>query len=71
MTKLRSILREAPIEVVREVESEGWTLEMTGGNHVKWLHPSGAFVYGASTPSDRRAWANHLSRLRRARARIT
>jgi predicted RNA binding protein YcfA (HicA-like mRNA interferase family) len=66
----RKILRSAPKKVIEEMHAEGWTIEATGGGHVKWRHPSGALVYSAATPSDRRAWNNHLSQMRRAKTRL-
>lgn len=65
----RHILRTAPAGVLRELEEGGWSLDVTGAGHVRWQHPGGAMVYAAGTPSDRRAWANHLANLRRARRR--
>jgi hypothetical protein len=62
----RKVLRAAPPEVVEEFE-RGWAIESTRGGHVRWTHPSGAIVHAASTPSDHRAWRNHLATLRRER----
>lgn len=39
--------------------------EITGGSHLKFTHRSGAVVFHASTPSDRRSLANFRARLRR------
>jgi predicted RNA binding protein YcfA (HicA-like mRNA interferase family) len=68
-TKIRQLLRTAPSAVRDEIELEGWTVERTRNSHFRWLHPSGAIVISSSSPSDHRHWANHLSRLRRARSR--
>ena len=66
---LRHLLRSAHAEVLKEMRDEGWTIEPTRGDHFRWLHPSGAILISSATPSDWRAWANHLSRMRRARTR--
>ena len=62
----RRLLRDAPSSALDEIEQEGWTVEYTKGGHLRWRHPNGAIVFAASTPSDYRAWANHMSHLRRA-----
>jgi hypothetical protein len=49
-----------------EAQRQGWSVEKTGGGHLKWVAPSGARVYTASTPSDPRAFANVRAMLRRA-----
>ena len=67
MRKLRSLLRSAPREVLDELVREGWIVEVTRSNHVRWVHPNGSIIISSSTPSDWRSWANHLSRMRRAR----
>lgn len=51
--------------LARRAEEQGWDLRQTGGGHLKWIAPSGAFVFTASTPSDHRAYKNILSSLRR------
>lgn len=45
----------------------GCTVLPTGGGHLKLRHPSGWFVFTASTPGDRRALKNVEAQLRRAR----
>lgn len=44
--------------LVRVAEQQGWTVEHTKNNHLKWLSPRGGIVYSSSTPSDHRALAN-------------
>lgn len=44
----------------------GWSVEYTGGGHLRWVPPQGGPVYSASTPSDLRVLANMKARLRRA-----
>ena len=61
----RHLLRGVPRAVLEEMDHEGWTLEYTGSGHIRWQHPSGAFAFSASTPSDHRAWKNQLAKLRR------
>ena len=43
----------------------GWNVTPTRGGHIKWQAPTGAVVFSASTPSDKRAMANHIGFLRR------
>ena len=43
----------------------GWTVQPTRGGHLKLQHPSGAFVFCAGTPGDRRAEANAIAMIRR------
>jgi predicted RNA binding protein YcfA (HicA-like mRNA interferase family) len=52
-------------EVIRRAQRQGWTITQTGGDHLKWVSPSGSVVFCSSTPSDRRAMKNHTSMLRR------
>jgi hypothetical protein len=39
--------------------------EHTRRGHLRFRHASGAVVFAASTPSDRRAWRNTLALFRR------
>lgn len=46
---------------------QGWTISMTGGNHLSWNDPTGKFVTTSpSTPSEFRGTANLLRDLRNA-----
>lgn len=49
-----------------EASHAGWTVARTGGDHIRFLAPSGAIVFGASTPSDRYATTNCRAELSRA-----
>lgn len=54
-------------KLVKKAKKLGWTVEVTGGTHLKWIPPWDAdFVMTGSTPSDYRAWKNICQRLRRA-----
>lgn len=47
--------------------AQGWRVELTGANHVRWLSPDGANpVVSALTPSSQRTYQNLRSQLRRA-----
>lgn len=46
-------------------EAAGWRVERSGGNHLKWIPPTGGAVFTSATPSDRRAAANMRRDLRR------
>jgi predicted RNA binding protein YcfA (HicA-like mRNA interferase family) len=52
--------------VLREARAMGFAIERTRGSHFKLTAPSGALVFAASTPSDRRAIHNIRADLRRA-----
>lgn len=66
----RRYLRSAPPGVLREMEEHGWEVDVTGSGHLRWRHPAGGLVFSASTPSDRRSWANHLATMRRAARKV-
>jgi len=50
----------------RAALSQGWDVAKTGGSHIRFKAPTGRVIYMASTPSDRRAYYNSRSILRRA-----
>ncbi len=56
--------------LIRQALSEGWRVERTNGGHIKWIHPSGGFLFSSSTPSDRRAIRNLERDLRRLGLKI-
>lgn len=51
--------------LVEAAQGAGWSVAKTRGNHVKWVSPTGAVVFSASTPSDHRAIYNIRAQLRR------
>lgn len=55
-------------EVLRELPRQGWRVERRGGGHYVAFPPdrSKQQVVFASTPSDHRALANTVSRLRKS-----
>lgn len=53
-------------QLIRELEKQGWTVELTKGNHYKATPPGSKLgVYFPSTPSDWRSLKNVLSELRK------
>jgi predicted RNA binding protein YcfA (HicA-like mRNA interferase family) len=53
-------------QLLRSAAARGWRVELTRrGAHVRLVHPSGAVVVAAGTPSDCRALANLRAQLRR------
>lgn len=56
--------------VLRTLESQGWVIVQSGGNHWKCIppNPNAPIVVGGSTPSDPRSIKNFISRLRRSGA---
>lgn len=55
-------------EVLREAERQGWTVTETGGGHYKLVPPNKdkPIVYIGKTPSDFRALANIIARMRKS-----
>lgn len=45
--------------------AQGWKIELTQGNHVRWTSPSGRVIFSAASPSDHRAIRNTVAMLRR------
>jgi len=58
-------MRHDVAELVRKAEQQGWAVQQTRNNHLKWIAPVGKIVVSGSTMSDRRAIKNHLANLRR------
>jgi hypothetical protein len=52
-------------DLIKLAAELGYTASPTAGGHIRFVHECGAMVHAASTPSDRRAWANARSDLRR------
>lgn len=51
----------------RAARQQGWTVELANGGHLKWTPPTDSpIVFSPSTPSDWRAIANIVSRLRKS-----
>lgn len=41
--------------LIKQAETQGWTVEYTKKNHYKWTAPNGVFFFSGSTPSDHRS----------------
>jgi len=54
--------------LIEVAESQGWAIEITGGNHLRFIPPDRTkpMVHMSSTPSDHRAVKNLEGQLRRA-----
>jgi predicted RNA binding protein YcfA (HicA-like mRNA interferase family) len=52
-------------ELIKVAEDQGWRVERSNGGHFKWLAPNGKMVITSATPSDKRAFANIQTDLRR------
>ena len=50
--------------LMAQAGEQGWSVIHTGGNHIKWIAPSGAIVFSGSTNSDKRAILNIQRELR-------
>lgn len=57
-------------DLIAEATRQGWQIELTGSNHLRWRSPEGKPVFSASTPSDHRAIKNIRSMLRRNGLRL-
>lgn len=44
--------------LARAAERQGWSVERTRNNHLKWKPPQGQYYVSSSTPSDHRALRN-------------
>jgi predicted RNA binding protein YcfA (HicA-like mRNA interferase family) len=54
-------------KLIKRYKADGWTVEETGGRHLKWTPPGGGqAVYSASTPGDARSIKNTIAQLKRA-----
>lgn len=40
-------------QLIKKAIKQGWSVEATRGNHLKWISPTGDIVISAKTPSDR------------------
>lgn len=45
----------------KQAEDQGWTVEKTKNNHIRWTNPDGEIVISPSTPSENRGMKNFLS----------
>ena len=54
--------------LLAELEAQGWRVKRTSGNHIKCIPPDrdAEIVILPSTPSDHRAMANAMAKLRRS-----
>jgi len=53
---LRGIKDKQTRELIRGLMDEGWSVSITGNNHVKVTAPNGRFVITSLSSSDRRGW---------------
>jgi hypothetical protein len=54
-----------PRKLMKRAKDQGWQIHRTRNSHLMWVAPHGEKLYCASTPSDHRAWRNHVARMRR------
>lgn len=52
--------------LARQCIAEGWRVEHTNGDHLRWTAPNGNFIFTASTPGKQRTFQVTISRLRNA-----
>jgi hypothetical protein len=53
-------------KVAKRAQKAGWTITISGGNHLKWLSPDGKTMLVSSRTGSYRAWKNFRADLRRA-----
>lgn len=52
--------------LIRKAAGQGWQV-VRGGHGLKWKPPGdGPVIFSSATPSDHRAWRNHLSLMKKA-----
>lgn len=51
-------------QLVALAEQQGWTVEKTKNNHLRWTSPAGRNVFSPSTPSDGRFIKNTIRDLK-------
>ena len=56
-------------KLIKELKPEGWTAELTRGDHIALVHPRYGKVFCSQTPSDRRALQNIRQEIRAAQRR--
>jgi hypothetical protein len=52
------------IKLMRKARKQGWRVEVTRKNHIKFLSPFGGIVVASGTPSENRGILNLKSRLK-------
>lgn len=57
-------------ELWRAAEEAGWRVEHTGKGHLKFISPTGDFIFTGSSISDRRAYRNIVAKFRRCGLKI-
>lgn len=51
--------------LVQKYEALGWKILRTRKGHQRWVSPNGPVIIHSGTPSDTRAYKNHVARLKR------
>jgi hypothetical protein len=41
--------------LIKQAAKQGWSVTTTGGNHLKWVSPTGEFFFTSLTSSDKRS----------------
>ena len=41
--------------LIKQAKKQGWEVNTTRGNHLKWVSPKGEFFFSALTSSDKRS----------------
>ena len=52
-------------ELAEKAVAQGWSINLTGSDHIRWVSPSGVIVTSSQTPSDHRSIKNTRAELAR------
>jgi len=52
-------------ELAEKAVAQGWSINLTGSDHIRWVSPSGVIVTSSQTPSDHRSFKNTRAELAR------
>jgi hypothetical protein len=67
---LGDVMRPETRELMRRAQAQGWIVQYTGSNHLKWRAPTGEIAISANTDGDKRSIKNHLARMKRMGFRV-
>lgn len=57
-------------EIAEKAVAQGWSIALTGSDHIRWVSPSGVIVTSSQTPSDHRSIKNTRAELARIGLKI-
>ena len=57
-------------ELAKKALDQGWSISLTGGDHIRWVSPDGLVVTSSQTPSDHRSVKNTRAQLARGGLKV-